>query len=569
MPTLLTNHAALCADDPPWSLDEAQVAAAAFLARYSGRTLEAYRHDLRYYFQWAADQQLAVLDASRAHIEIYRSTMEQRRLAASTIDRRLTTVCGYYRFAHIDGRIPANPAQYVRRPRVQPTEQHAMDRGELGRFLFAAENYDRAHAALAVLLGLNGLRVSEACATNIENLAFERGHRTLRIVGKGNNPPSFPWCRARHARSTSPSANATKAQSWCGATANGSIGEQRIAGCDRLANEADSATSIPTCCAPHSSWPPSTPASHCATFNSPPATPTRAPPRSTIDADRTSTATPHTSLSPSSPAADNVTSQHFGRAPDRRGGRDYGAGPACRSVPHFAGTVARTGAFASATIEWGPNARSPIGSAGTSGLLALHRPALLSRPGVAQAGRRLGPGLQQSCFSGAGSGLSAADHEDRVGSFEQVATSVLSERHRGQIPVYDRVTVAAAGSDVIDKSCSSEAVARIESFTTLIVRARTRCSALGPDAFEPLMVESGDSPELEEVVGGADQFPFAVDCSKAATGHGSDPSVVFDLGEDRFDSGGPLLVELLAARSVELGHHCGGERLGFTASADP
>jgi len=192
MPTLLTADTAICADDPPWSPDEAHVAAAAFLARYSGRTLEAYRHDLRYYFQWAADQHLAVLEASRAHIEIYRSTMEQRGLAASTIDRRLSTVCGYYRFAHIDGRIASNPAQYVRRPKVEPTEQHAMDRGELGRFLFTAEHYDRAHAALAVLLGLNGLRVSEACATNIENLAFERGHRTLRIVGKGNKPAVIP-----------------------------------------------------------------------------------------------------------------------------------------------------------------------------------------------------------------------------------------------------------------------------------------------------------------------------------------------------------------------------------------
>ncbi|MEP1125275.1 MAG: hypothetical protein ABJH68_15425 [Ilumatobacter sp.] len=41
LPTLLTNHAALCTHDPPWSPDEAQVAAAAFLARYNGRTLEA------------------------------------------------------------------------------------------------------------------------------------------------------------------------------------------------------------------------------------------------------------------------------------------------------------------------------------------------------------------------------------------------------------------------------------------------------------------------------------------------------------------------------------------------
>ncbi len=188
MPTLLTTDTAVCTEEPPWLPDEAQLAAAAFLTRYNGRTLEAYRQDLRYFFQWATDQHLAVLDSTRAHIEVYRSTMEQRGLAASTIDRRLSTVCGYYRFAHIDGRISANPAQYVRRPKVPPAEQHAMDRGELGRFLFAAEHFDRAHGALAVLLGLNGLRVSEACATNIEGLGFERGHRTLRIMGKGSKP---------------------------------------------------------------------------------------------------------------------------------------------------------------------------------------------------------------------------------------------------------------------------------------------------------------------------------------------------------------------------------------------
>ncbi len=70
--------------------------------------------------------------------------MEQRGVAASTIDRRLSTVCGFYRFAHIDGRIASNPAQYVRCPKVQPSDGHGMDRGELGTFLFAAERFDRA-----------------------------------------------------------------------------------------------------------------------------------------------------------------------------------------------------------------------------------------------------------------------------------------------------------------------------------------------------------------------------------------------------------------------------------------
>jgi site-specific recombinase XerD len=171
---------------------EAEEAAVAFLARYQRRTLEAYRFDLRCFFRWAADYGVEVLAAQRPHIELYRAHLEARGLAASTVDRRLSTVCGYFRFAHIDGRIPANPAQYVRRPQVHPSEGHGMDRGELGRFLFTAELFDHHHAALAVLLGLNGLRVSEACATNIEDLGLERGHRTLRIIGKGNKPALIP-----------------------------------------------------------------------------------------------------------------------------------------------------------------------------------------------------------------------------------------------------------------------------------------------------------------------------------------------------------------------------------------
>jgi integrase/recombinase XerD len=181
---------AVMTEDPIF--DEAQLAAAAFLARYSGRTLDAYRCDVRTFFQWASDVGLIVLEAKRPHIELYRTAMEQRGLAPSTIDRRLSTVCGFYRFAHIDGRVTANPAQYVRRPKVHPSEGRGLDRTELGTFLFTAERLDRDHAALAVLLGLNGLRVSEACGTNVEDLAFTQGHRTLRIMGKGSKPAVIP-----------------------------------------------------------------------------------------------------------------------------------------------------------------------------------------------------------------------------------------------------------------------------------------------------------------------------------------------------------------------------------------
>jgi site-specific recombinase XerD len=171
---------------------DAELAVGAFLARYSGRTFEAYRHDLRTFFSWAGEVGLAVLEAKRPHIELYRSALEERGLAPSTIDRRLSTVCGFYRFAHIDGRIGANPAQYVRRPRVFPSERRGLDRSELGTFLFTAEHFGHDRVALALLLGLNGLRVSEACMTNVEDLGFDRGHRTLRIMGKGAKPATIP-----------------------------------------------------------------------------------------------------------------------------------------------------------------------------------------------------------------------------------------------------------------------------------------------------------------------------------------------------------------------------------------
>ena len=173
-------------------VDEAELAAVAFLARYSGRTLEANRQDLRFFFGWTASVGLEVLAATRPHIELFRHHMEQRGLAASTIDRRLATVCGLYRFAHVDGRIGSNPAQYVRRPKVHPSQGHGMDRTELGRFLFTAEQLGHQRAALAVLLGLNGLRVSEACETDIGDLGFDRGHGTLRILGKGHKPAVIP-----------------------------------------------------------------------------------------------------------------------------------------------------------------------------------------------------------------------------------------------------------------------------------------------------------------------------------------------------------------------------------------
>jgi len=59
-------------------------------------------------------------------------------------------------------------------------------------FRAAADHTTPRTTPSSVRLGLKGLRVSEACATNVEDLAVERGHRILRITGKGNKPATIP-----------------------------------------------------------------------------------------------------------------------------------------------------------------------------------------------------------------------------------------------------------------------------------------------------------------------------------------------------------------------------------------
>lgn len=180
---------------PAAALSDAEMAALAWLARYDGHTLRAYQLDLREWFSWSSSQGLDPLHGvRRPHIELYgRWLDEHRHLAPGTIARRLASVAGYFRFAHLDGTIESNPAAYIRRPKVpQESQRLGLDRMELAAFIGAGKAGTPDDCALAMLLGVLGLRVSEACGIDITDLGVERGHRTLSLVGKGGKPALMP-----------------------------------------------------------------------------------------------------------------------------------------------------------------------------------------------------------------------------------------------------------------------------------------------------------------------------------------------------------------------------------------
>ena len=139
-------------------------------------------------------QDLDPLSAARGDVERYvRWLQDVRQYQPSTVSR-LSVVVGFYRVCVIDAILPHSPADYVRRP-VVPPESPTLGLGHLqfeALITTARLSPNPNDHALIALLGLLGLRIFEACGTNIGDLGEEHGHRVLRVRGKGGKVVLIP-----------------------------------------------------------------------------------------------------------------------------------------------------------------------------------------------------------------------------------------------------------------------------------------------------------------------------------------------------------------------------------------
>ncbi|MGO2938793.1 MAG: tyrosine-type recombinase/integrase [Glutamicibacter arilaitensis] len=189
----MVQSTALLAPTPTTTTDE--MAARTFLSRYSGATRETYWYALKKFFIWCRDQEIQPLQIKRPILELYVRWMEDTGIARSTLAHQLGVVRGFYRFAAIDEFIPKNPAEFVRVPRAfeDDTRLDGLNRFELGALLKAGKDSNPAEWALVVLMGMLGLRVSEACSIQVQDFQhYEGGHRVLKFNGKGRKPATIP-----------------------------------------------------------------------------------------------------------------------------------------------------------------------------------------------------------------------------------------------------------------------------------------------------------------------------------------------------------------------------------------
>lgn len=178
------------------SISASEEAREAFLVRYSGGTRTHYETVLRLLFEWMEQKGMSPLDADRRSLESFGRYLESERgCRPSTVANYLSVVKGYFKFAFIDDWIPKSPAEYVDLPRHYDDDAKRtwLNRSEFAAVRNRARDTHVMEYALVTMLGMLGLRISEALSVHVEEFQMEeRGHRILRIVGKGKKPAVIP-----------------------------------------------------------------------------------------------------------------------------------------------------------------------------------------------------------------------------------------------------------------------------------------------------------------------------------------------------------------------------------------
>jgi len=171
-----------------------------FLAsQLSPRTRESYAGDLVIFLRWIGARGKHPRDAARPDIDRYRNwlaepvdaqgapaTNGRPRYAPATVARKLSAVRAFYNYLSERRVIPGSPAAGVKGPRVRRDPRgRAISDEQVRRLLATATERGPQEEAIVCLLVLNGLRVSEVCAADIEHLRREVGGHSLVVRGKG------------------------------------------------------------------------------------------------------------------------------------------------------------------------------------------------------------------------------------------------------------------------------------------------------------------------------------------------------------------------------------------------
>lgn len=159
----------------------------------SPNTRDAYQRDLEDFFSWCRQREINPLEPSRVDVNAYRDELLSRGLLPQTVDRKMSSCRSFFTYALERGMVKTQAFGHVTRlalPGESTTPWLGAD--DLSKLLAVALECSLRDFILVALLGINGLRISEALAAQVPDVGESDGMRTLKVRRKGNKPGIVP-----------------------------------------------------------------------------------------------------------------------------------------------------------------------------------------------------------------------------------------------------------------------------------------------------------------------------------------------------------------------------------------
>jgi len=162
---------------------------------YSHNTVTAYQKDLVQFGQYLELSGKSISDIEYRDLRFFIAELQKRdNLKKSSTSRKIAVLHTFFHYLQDEGYIQHNPADLLSSPKKEKNLPTVIDLVEMNRFLdeFLSGNdpLTLRNKAIFELLYSSGLRISELCSLNVNQVQRENG--MLRIMGKGSKERIVP-----------------------------------------------------------------------------------------------------------------------------------------------------------------------------------------------------------------------------------------------------------------------------------------------------------------------------------------------------------------------------------------
>ena len=153
----------------------------------SNNTTEAYRRDITYFIDFCGESEIT--NITRLHISSYIMDLRENGIAPSSISRKISALKSFFKWACANELLTSNPLSSIEPAKLPKHLPKVLSMNEMNNLL--RQNLNPTEKVIVELLYSCGLRVSELCSLNINNINMKS--KNIICFGKGSKERLVPF----------------------------------------------------------------------------------------------------------------------------------------------------------------------------------------------------------------------------------------------------------------------------------------------------------------------------------------------------------------------------------------